>query len=185
MFGDLESLVYIPESKVDGFEVAAVWRPMRGLTLNAALTFLDCRIDSDFFNHGPYVLNAADRVNYKGEPFPFTRQWSLNYGARYDWPRSRALSVYVSLDGSFQTSTSSAFGDTADHPEDPSLTNKAYGLLNLAAGVESQDGHRRLEIWGRNVTNTYYWTSAFYEFDPVARFTGLPSTYGITLSYRR
>jgi len=175
--------VNVPKSVEDGFEAAAVWRPVRGVTLNAAVTYLDSRVASDFFNYGPYVLNATDTVNYKGETFPFTPKWSLNYGARYDWPLSQALSAYVSLDGSYQTRTSSAFGDTAAHAEGPSLSNKAYGLLNLAAGVESQDDHWRIQIWGKNVTNTYYWNTAFYEFDPVVRYTGLPSTYGLTLSY--
>jgi iron complex outermembrane recepter protein len=184
ILGDLQTLVNVPKSKVDGFEAAATWRPIRGLTLNAAVTYLDSRVDSDFFNYGPYVLNGTDTVNFKGEAFPFTPKWSLNYGVRYEWSLSQALSAFVSLDGSYQTRTSSAFGDTAAHAEGPSLNNKAYGLLNLAVGVESQDDHWRAEIWGKNVTNTYYWNTAFYEFDPVVRYTGLPSTYGVSFSYR-
>ena len=164
--------------------IAAAWRPIRGLTLNSAVTYLDSRVVSDFFNYGPYVLNGTDTVNYKGEAFPFTPKWSLNFGARYEWPLSQMLVAFVSLDGSYQGRTSSAFGDTAAHAEGPSLFNKAYGLLNLAAGVKSQDDHMLVEIWGKNVTDTYYWTTAFYQFDPVVRYTGLPSTYGVTVSYR-
>jgi iron complex outermembrane recepter protein len=48
----------------------------------------------------------------------------------------------------------------------------------------TQDGHWRTELWGKNVTNTYYWNTADYEFDPAVRYTGMPATYGITLSYR-
>ena len=184
LFGELQALVNIPKSKVDGFEVATTWRPIRGLTFNTAVTYLDSRVDSDFFSYGPYILNPTDTVNYKGEAFPFTPQWSLNYGVRYDWWVSKALSAYVNLDGSYQTRTSSAFGDTAAHAEGPSLKNRAYGLLNLGVGVERRDDHWRAEIWGKNVTNTYYWNTAFYEDDPVVRYTGLPATYGVTLSYR-
>jgi iron complex outermembrane recepter protein len=97
---------------------------------------------------------------------------------------SQALSAYLSLDGSYQTPTSSAFGDTPARAEGPCLDNKAYGLLNLTAGVQNQNDHWRVEIWGKNVIDTYYWTTAFYELDPIARFTGLPSTYGLTLSYQ-
>jgi iron complex outermembrane receptor protein len=183
LFGTLRALVNIPKSKVDGFEANAAWLPIRGLTLNAAVTYLDSRVNSDFFSYGPYVLNDSDTVNFNGEAFSFTPKWSLNYGVRFDWPVSEAFSAYVSLDGSYQTRTSSAFGDTAAHTEGPSLNNKAYGLLNVAAGIESEDDHWRAQIWGKNVTNTYYWNSAFHEFDPVVRYTGLPSTYGITLSY--
>jgi outer membrane receptor protein involved in Fe transport len=184
VFGNLQALVNVPRSKEDGVEAAAAWRPIPGLTLNGAVTWLDSRVDGDFFNYGPYVLNATDTVNFKGEAFPFTPRWSLNYGARYDWPLSSALSGFVSLDGSYQTRTTSAFGDTAAHAEGPALTNKAYGLLNLAAGAETRDGHWRVEIWGKNVTDTYYWSSAVYEFDPVVRYAGRPATYGVTVSRR-
>jgi outer membrane receptor protein involved in Fe transport len=183
-FVDLLALVNIPRSKVDGFEATGVWRPVRGLALNAAVTYLDSRVSGNFINYGPYVISGTDTVNFKGEAFPFTPTWSLNYGARYDWPLNDKLGAYVSLDGSYQTQTSSAFGDTAAHAEGPSLDNKAYGLLNLTVGVQSDDGHWREELWGKNVTNTYYWNSAFYEFDPVVRYTGMPATYGVTVSYR-
>jgi len=138
IFDSIQALVNVPKSVEDGFEAAAVWRPVRGVTLNAAVTYLDSRVASDFFNYGPYVLNATDTVNYKGETFPFTPKWSLNYGARYDWPMSEALFAYVSLDGSYQTRTSSAFGATAAHAEGPSVNNNAYGMLNLAAAQGKQ-----------------------------------------------
>jgi outer membrane receptor for Fe3+-dicitrate len=169
---------------VDGVEAAGVWRPVTGLNLNAAVTYLDSEVTSNFINFGPYVLNAADTVNFKGEAFPFTPTWSVNYGARYDWALTGDLGAYVSFDASYQSKTTSAFGDTPAHAEGPSLANKAYSLLNLTAGVQSDNGHWRAEIWGKNVTNTYYWTTAFYEFDPVVRYTGMPATYGVTLSYK-
>jgi outer membrane receptor protein involved in Fe transport len=184
IFGNLQALVNIPKSTEDGFEFSGVWRPTRSLTLNAAVTYLDSQVTSNFINYGPYLFNNADTVNFKGEPFPFTPKWSLNYGARYDWTLSSTLAAFVSLDGSYQSSTTSAFGDTADHREGPPLYNKSYALLNLMAGIQSQDKHWLLEIWGKNITNTYYWYSAYYEFDPVVRITGMPATYGVTFSYR-
>jgi iron complex outermembrane receptor protein len=184
IFGDLQALVNIPASKEDGFELASVWRPIDGLTLNGAVTYLHSLVTSNFINYGPYALGAGDTVNYKGEVFPFTPTWSLNYGARYDWPLNSNLRAFVSLDGSYQTGTTSAFGDTVAHAEGPSLNNRAYWLLNLNAGVQTQDGHWRAELWGKNVTDTYYWYTAYYEFDPVVRYTGMPATYGVTLSYR-
>jgi iron complex outermembrane recepter protein len=181
IFGDLQALVNIPDSEEDGAEAALAWQPIHGLTLNGAITYLDSRVTSSFVNYGPYVLSGTDTINYKGEAFPFTPKWSLNYGARYDWPLTSTLSAYASFDGSYQSQTTSAFGDSG---QGPSLYNKSYALLNLTAGVMTQDGHWRTELWGKNVTNTYYWNTAYYEFDPAVRYTGMPATYGITLSYR-
>ena len=38
--------------------------------------------------------------------------------------------------------------------------------------------------WGRNVTDKYYWNQAQHVNDVLVRFTGMPATYGVTLSYR-
>ena len=40
------------------------------------------------------------------------------------------------------------------------------------------------EIWGRNVTNSYYWNDATYVTDSSYRRTGLPATFGLRLGYR-
>ena len=62
------------------------------------------------------------------------------------------------------------------------LNIKSYTLIDLRAGVES--GAWRFQLWGRNITNEYYWTGAAHVNDVLYRYTGMPATYGFTLSYR-
>ena len=38
-------------------------------------------------------------------------------------------------------------------------------------------------LWGKNITNEYYWTAVIPASDNVARFAGRPATYGITVAY--
>lgn len=38
--------------------------------------------------------------------------------------------------------------------------------------------------WGRNVTNAWYWTAMDRVNDTILRYTGMPTTYGVTFSYR-
>ena len=184
IFTTLQELVNVPKSTVDGAELSADWQPLRGLTFNAAATYLDSQVTSNFINYASYVSSATDTINLKGEAFPFTPKWSLQYGARYEWPLNSDLSAFVSLNGSYQSKTVGAFGAAYAATEGPSLNINAYGLLDVAAGVESLNKHWQVQVWGKNVTNTYYWTSVFYESDTVVRDTGVPSTYGITVSYR-
>ena len=66
----------------------------------------------------------------------------------------------------------------------PGQDIKAYSLLNLTAGVQSADRHWRVELWGKNVTNTYYWTSAVHYSDGIIRLAGMPVTYGVGVHYR-
>jgi iron complex outermembrane receptor protein len=185
IFSTLQALVNIPKSVEDGAEFSAEWRATSGLTLNAAITYLDSRVTSNFLNFSAYSLGAADSINFKGEPFPFTPKWSLHYGARYEWSLANALSAFVSADASYQSSTISQFGaEEAAAYAAPGQDIKAYSLLNLTAGVQSADRHWRVELWGKNVTNTYYWTSAVHYSDGIIRLAGMPVTYGVGVHYR-
>jgi outer membrane receptor protein involved in Fe transport len=155
------------------------------LSINGAATYLDSKVTSTFFNYGPYPLGPTDLIDFKGERFPYTPQWSVQYGARYDWKLSSKVTAFVSVDGSYQSRASAAFGSgTAVTDGAPLLEIKPYALLNLTAGIASADQHWRAEVWGKNVTNTYYWSSVNYISDTTARLAGLPVTYGLRLSYR-
>lgn len=63
------------------------------------------------------------------------------------------------------------------------MINEAYTVLNLRAGVNSADGNWRFQVFGDNVLNEYYTTQAI-RLDSVARFAGMPATYGVRVSYR-
>jgi len=56
-------------------------------------------------------------------------------------------------------------------------------LLDLRAGA-SLTRHVDLEVWGRNVTNTYYYNNVSHVVDTITRNAGMPATYGVTLRYR-
>jgi outer membrane receptor protein involved in Fe transport len=58
----------------------------------------------------------------------------------------------------------------------------AYTLLDLRLGVEH--GAWRFQIWGRNVTDEYYWKSVYYSNDEIANYAGMPATYGSSVSWR-
>jgi outer membrane receptor protein involved in Fe transport len=68
-----------------------------------------------------------------------------------------------------------------NHPNNP-LAVPGYGLLDLRAGLSKDNW--RFQLWGRNVTNQWYWTSAAHVNDVLLRYTGMPTTIGFTLSYK-
>ena len=68
-----------------------------------------------------------------------------------------------------------------NHPNDP-LSVPGYVLLDLRAGVSH--GGWTFQIWGRNVTNKWYWNSSTHVNDVLLHYTGMPTTYGATFSYR-
>jgi outer membrane receptor protein involved in Fe transport len=68
-----------------------------------------------------------------------------------------------------------------NHANDP-LHVPGYALLDLRAGFTS--GPWMVQAWGRNVTNKWYWTAADHVNDVLLHYTGMPATYGVTVSYR-
>lgn len=173
IFGPLNLLVNIPKSKVKGAELQAVVRPVQGLTLNGAVTYVDSEI-GDFTNFDPFGVVK----NFKGEAFPNTPKWQWSLAADYAFPVTEKIKAFVGGNLSSRTSTNGALGNN------PILAIDGYSLLDLRAGFGAADDSWKLSVWGRNVTDQYYWTNAYKIADVSARFAGMPATYGVTFSYR-
>src|SRR3546814_6461954 len=95
--------------------------------------------------------------------------------------RTDTLFPYTTLfrsNYSYRTSTNAGFGN------EPLLYMKDYGVLDLRAGFGSSDGRWQVSAFGRNVTNSYYWTNVAKLFDVVRRLAGQPATYGIQMNWR-
>jgi iron complex outermembrane recepter protein len=174
IFGNISGLVNVPKSKIEGLEFSAIWKPMAGLTISPSATLAESRIEGNFVN---FDL-LGNKANFTGEALPYAPKWTGNVDANYEWPIKGGWNAFVGSNLSFESATNGGFGDL------PLFAIKAYELLDLRAGVETPDGHLRFSVWGRNVTDTYYWTSASHLVDQFTRFTGMPATYGISVSYR-
>ncbi len=173
-FGKLPSLVSVPKSSVKGAEFDATWKPIEALTFTGGATYVDTRVDKDFVTYSP--LNTL--IDVKGEQFPATPRWQLNGDAEYDFPVHDDLRGYVAASGRYRSSSFGQFGEQSLFRID------GYGILDLRAGLQSDAGHWRAELWGRNVTNKFYTTGITHVIDTVAQTTGMPTTYGVTLSYK-
>ena len=181
VFGSLQALANVPKSHVKGAEASFGWTPATGLKVDGAAVYLKSKVTSNFANSDPY----GDAVNYQGEGFPYTPKWSLSGGARYEWPLSARINTYVTARGSYQTSTVGAFGEpTVLALGYPSFKVPAYGLVDLSVGVEPNGNAWRVEAWVRNVANTYYITSVLSLGENASRLTGMPRTFGMTVSYK-
>ncbi len=174
VFGPLLRMVNVPQSRITGAEIQATWTPVRGLTINAGGSYIDSEVLDHFTNYDA----AGALVDFDGESFPNTPKWQLVADLDYRWDVSDRLTGFVGGGFTYQSSTNSQLGEL------PDLAVDGYTLVDLRAGVESTDGAWRLTAWGRNVGDVYYWTAANRNLDTTVRFTGMPATYGVTLSYK-
>lgn len=179
VFGQLQKLVNIPRSAVEGGELTAQWIPVRHLNLFGSVTYLDTRIHRN--RDGTNFVNFTEfgaLQSFTGNSFPYTPRWQANAGASYDWTLNERLDAFVSGDASYRSATNGSL------EEDPRLRIAAYTLVNLTAGVKTQDGRWKLSAFGKNIFNQYYWGNALHVQDTLVRYTGMPAQYGVTVSYR-
>jgi outer membrane receptor protein involved in Fe transport len=174
VFGPLLRLVNVPKSRITGAELQMVWAPVHGLTLSAGGSYINSRVLDNFTNYDPNGVLA----NFNGEAFPNTPKWQFVSDADYRFPVTQGLDGFVGGGLTYQGSTNSQLGAL------PLLNVKAYTLVDLRIGVESPNGAWRVTLWGRNIGNSYYWTAVNRDLDTTVRFTGMPRTYGATLTYR-
>ena len=173
IFGILNNLQNVPKSTVDGGELQLAWTPLHGLRLTAAATFLEAKVIE-------FVGTNADgiRQDYAGSAVPYSPKWSTNATADYDWNLSSALIASVGLTAAQRSVSYATVGPTPIDRISP------YTLLDLRASVRTQDGKYRVEVYGKNVTNRFYWDNVSHPYDTVVRYAGMPETWGITFSAR-
>ncbi|CAN5362961.1 TonB-dependent receptor [soil metagenome] len=171
-FGLVQVLTNVPKSVVQGAEAEIAWSPLVGLNLALSATYIDAKVEE----YVGFDLNATAIRDFKGERLPYTSEWSVNFSPSYDFPVSDTLEGFVAADVAYRSDSSSFFGNSARE------AIPAYTTLDLRAGVKSADGRWTATVWGRNVTDEYYWTNTLRAIDTYSRVAALPRTYGVSLS---
>lgn len=179
-FGLLAALINVPKSRVAGAELGLTVRPSAGLRLNGGLSYLSTKVLESTETPSQF----GNVVDIKGESFPSTPKWQLQGDAEYSFDVGQGLSAYVGAGVSYRSATQASFGSRSGPPGTQDFFQiKDYALLDLRAGVNIGETYR-LQVYGRNVTGTKYWTTVEHLIDPYVRVTGMPTTYGITASVR-
>lgn len=173
LFGLLEALVNVPKSRVWGLEADLTARPMDGLELMASGSYVNSKI-KEFTGYG----QTPEVQSFSGSAFPNTPKWQATADAQYTWNVSSNIQTFVGANVRYQGLSYATFFEV------PDFRIKPYTLLDLRAGIQADDGAWRVSVWGRNVTNEYYWLGVFRGTDTTYRQPARPATYGITFTTR-
>jgi iron complex outermembrane receptor protein len=183
-FGILDVLQNIPKSTVKGFELEFVARPSRNLTVNAAFTYIDATIDKFTGVNAGGV--AAD---FDGSRVPFTPKYQV--GTNVDWniPLTERIGGFLGASLNYRSDTVSVVGGDINPPNATPQDIKIFGIasyatLDLRAGIKSANDIWRFTVWGKNITNSYYWNNVVAATDTIGRYAGQPATYGASVSYK-
>lgn len=171
-FGILDAIINIPESHLQGGEIELQARPVRGLSFGAALTYVDSKID-----RYSGVNAGGVQANFAGTSVPFTPKWQASTNARAEIPLNESVNLFAGSQLTYRSKTNAIVGET------PLYDIDEYALLDVQLGIEDAGGRWKAMLWGKNVTNEYYWTNVVAGQDTVVRYAARPATYGVTVGF--
>ncbi len=188
----------IPEVTSRGVEVEAGWiTPVDGLSLNGSVAYAQTQYQDSRFATG----SATTDNTLPGQQLSLSPEWYVNGNVQYERP------VFGNLlfRGNLAARWTSEYNTGSDLLR-PKIQD-AFTLVNLTAGIGSDDDAWRLEFWSRNLLDTEYTqvgfngplqggsgitTSTFIggvadPYNPLEdtitynAFLGAPRTFGLTL----
>ena len=152
---------------MEGAEFELVWMPTAGLSLNAALGYLDASYD-DYTTLDP-VGNSVDKSG-----FDLRRAPELNYSVGANWEIEVADVGFVVANVNYRWLDNYQIQSNAGGPKhyrsDPTK-QEAFGLLDASINFETE--HWRVSLFGKNLTDESYW---YHTLDVSAAYAATSAT---------
>lgn len=183
-FGIQDALVNVPESTIKGFELEFTARPTSGLTLAAGFTYIDAKIKK-FVG----ISGGGLPADFSGTRIPFAPKYQLTANIDYEQPISQNMKFFIGAGANLRSDTISVVGGDSNAANAIPNTFKLQGiedyvLVDARIGLANVDDRWRVSVFGKNIFNQYYWNNSVTSSDAVARFAGMPATYGVSLSVK-
>lgn len=169
----LSQLQNAPEGEAYGLDAEVTWLLTENLTAIGALTLLQTEYgEFNTFDFAGRPTNAA------GDAFLYSPETTTSLTLLYDRDLNEKFGLFGALNGRWQSDS------TAGDPDNPLYDIDAYGVLNGSIGVYTLDDRWEFSVWGKNLTDEYYWQQITSNANVILRFAGRPRTYGASLSMR-
>lgn len=168
----LNQLQNIPKSEAYGIDADVTVRPLPGISLIAAGTWLKTKV-----LEWETIGNTGATIDASRSSFAYSPKFSGSVTLLVERPISDDL-LFVGDATLRHQSTSNAGAE-----EDPLYRIPAYSVLNGSIGLRTADNKWRLSVWARNLTDEYYWTQINSNSNVVYRYAGQPRTVGATLAF--
>ncbi|MEM1131842.1 MAG: TonB-dependent receptor [Pseudomonadota bacterium] len=167
------------QQSVRGFEVDGTLTPVDGLTLNAAVTYLDAVFDSftggSAFDPDTLTVVPTDLSGVRPANIP---EWSASVGARYAYDFENGSKMILAGDFFYES-------DTQIRDGLPQFTREVTEF-NASVSYILTNG-LQFTLWGRNLSNdvrniTVFPTTA--QAGSLSGFRNLPRTYGVSARFK-
>lgn len=159
-----------------GVEIDAHLEPVPGLSINAAVGYLDATFASFEDAGGP-------GIDFDGNRLANAPHWTFSTSAQYEHEFANGGTFFLRGEYSHR---SSLYSRTEN---DPNSYIEGFGLVNARIGYRLPDDRLSIEFWGRNLTDRDYINDRGTPvlgglLGQTSRNFGAPRTYGIRLAGR-
>jgi iron complex outermembrane recepter protein len=179
IFGPVTVIANVPKSRVWGIDGALVTNPLVGLTLSLSGTYIQSKVTHDW---NGVVNQEGVAGNFKGSKLPYAPSFTGIADAQYERPLKGGWMGFIGASLTHRNSTSTTFA-TAAAPA-PDFVLPASNVLDVRLGVAAADDTWRVTVFGRNVTDDYYYNFVFNGSDTINRSAARPLTYGANVSVK-
>lgn len=174
-FGPLDVLVNVPKSDVKGLELELTSNPIDWFSAYVNFTYLEAEVKR-YTGLNPETLAVGQ--DFAGADLPYTPKYQISTGFNVDFPVSENINAFGGADLTYRSDTNAFIGASN------LFEIRDYTLVDLRAGIKASDDRWAFTVWGKNITNAYYWDNVAFFFDTVTRWSARPATYGATLSFK-
>ncbi len=162
----------VPGSRIDGAETEIDWRPVGGLQVHVAGTYLHARVTETLTNDNGLALYTPVEV---GQMLPDAPKWSESYIVTYEHAVHGNLKMYGQVNDHYVG---------AEHPylADPTTFGRGHSL-GLRIGLQNPEERWNTSLWVTNLTDTRPLTYAFAGSEgQQVSFYQKPRSVGVSLS---
>jgi iron complex outermembrane receptor protein len=164
----------VPESRIDGAETEIDWRPISGLAIHLAATYLHARVTETLTNDNGLALFTPVVV---GQVLPDAPSFSGGYLVHYEHPAVAGLLMYAQANDHYVSAIRPYLGD-------PTTFGNGHSL-GARLGLESPARHWDTSVWVTNLTDTRPLTYAFAGSEGQrVSFYQKPRSVGVEFMYR-
>lgn len=176
--GNISGLTNVPKSRIYGAEAEWQWAPIDGLNMNFSVAWLDTEVKK-WRAVDPVASVWPNVVTYdaSGTELPQAPKWSYNGSISYQW--SIATNLYLRLGADFNHKDKTTGGANLFAYATPD-----YTVYNARITLGDLADKWSVQIWSHNLTDEFYYPSAYAANGPYVRVVGMPRTVGVTFDYR-
>jgi iron complex outermembrane receptor protein len=159
-----------------GAEFEGLWVISKNFQLNWGLAYLDTK-----FTDVPLLpASQIDNQIAPNSPFPYAPKESVTVGLQYDTPLASGAALTLRADEGWTSWVNSSVASS-------NIYIPSYGLLSAKAIYHAPNGKWDAQVYGTNLTNTYYRLNG-YNIAPLGNMNtgevGLPRMWGVTFNFK-